>query len=259
LVLLSQSTNTVAEAVTIGTDNTAAIQAEVDALELDLAAHVQNVTDAHDIDTLRTDLAAHVANVTDAHDIDDKLVWAGRWAAGSYKRNDLVNDSGWLAVANVDTSQRPIENQDWMLPTVPSWVASSVPGPIVLGVRLPFTATTVIKRLRAWLNVGSTLSLVVDPLGTPVRQDWPLTGTGWIDVDLPDIALPSGAQVDLFLTVPGASAPQDVIPNGWPVAAGFRQIGVYNPATVVLVRDQYGVDMLAAYFGLDWDLVSWPS
>jgi len=238
LVLLSHSTSAVTEVVTIEAGTTDQLAQDIAAVELDLAAHV--------------------ANVADAHGIDNKLAWAGRWEAGAYKRNDMVNDSGWLAVANVDTVERPVTDVDWILPTVPAWVSSSIPGPLILGARFTLAAVTVTKRLRAWVNIGSTLSLVVDPLGISERQDFPVTGTGWVEVDLADLVLPAGTVIDLFLSVPGDPAPQDVIVNGWPTLHGFKQVGVYNPATVVLTRDQYGVDMAGATFSLDWDLVSWP-
>jgi len=274
LVLLSQSTNAVSEVITTGSDETAAIKAEVDALELNLASHVANVTDAHDIDVktaaikaevdaLELSLASHVANVTDAHGIDDKLVWAGRWALGAYKRNDLVNYQHSLFVAKVGTTATPTQAMDWVLPAAPTWASSNVPGPLIVGMRFTSTLKAVLTKLRAWVNTNSMLSIVRDPLGAALRQDFDVTGAGeWVSVDIADKPVYVGEVVDVFLTVPGDATPNtplDQIVDGWPVgeAKGFRQLGTYDPATVVLTRNQYGVDRLGVLVNADWSLMLW--
>jgi hypothetical protein len=230
------------------------IEDDIDIIRTDLAEL------RADHEELRADFENHLANIFDAHRIDNKLVWAGLWAPGVYKRNDMVTDSGWQTVAKVETWQRPVTDAGWLIPTVPPWVSTSEPGPLVMGARFTVAAITAIQRLRAWVTVAGTLSLVVDPLGpTPVRQDFPVTGTGWVEVEFPDIVLPSGVTIDLFLSIPSNPAPQDVIVDGWPTQKGFAQVGVYDPTTVVLTRDQYGVDVRNSVFGSDWDLVSWPS
>jgi hypothetical protein len=38
---------------------------------------------------------------------DTPMVWQGTWTSRQYARSEVVNDEGWLMVANVDTSERP--------------------------------------------------------------------------------------------------------------------------------------------------------
>lgn len=96
----------------------------------------------------------------------DMMAWRGEWAAGAYKKGDVVTDSAWTMVANKDTSAlaapQPVGGAD-VAPTYP------VPPGFTTETALVTNSHTIVQRYlipadaSAVLQKGSFFVSAVDP------------------------------------------------------------------------------------------------
>lgn len=237
LVLLSQSTAATAEQVQDGTATTDQLQQEVDAVEQDLAAHVQNVTDAHAI--------------------DDKLEWHGVWAAGAYVRNDMVRDQGWLMVANIDTSDAPAPaglGEEYQLAPEPTW-GPPVAVPAVFGMRWSRGFGRLYGVRVKIPNAGpADVYLMINGVRRDIATAEALAANTWREWLFEPILL--GGPTDLVVSAGSYLFSTNYFLD--PDVRGFYGT-TYPPSSVT--DEAYGADMLIDHLieSPDWDVMVWPN
>ena len=184
------------------------------------------------------------AMTTDAlNDLDSRLPantvnWAGLWTAGSYKKNDMVRDEGWLSIANVDTSERPIPIHTDILEYVINDDGSTYQtvtetlNEIKVGNELEIIQGGWMHGARVWLfndvSIEQTIVMGVynstgdfDELDRQVMENDLITSTGYYEFrfDTPVLMLP-GMRVVCFVLVKATASQTDIFNDTWTYSGG---------------------------------------
>ena len=175
--------------------------------ELIKLAQVGNVDNTSDADKpVSTDTQA-------ALDLkDDKTApvhWLGRWAMGSYLKNDMVTDDDWLMIANKNTQERaspqpsgePFWFYDGTLTSNPVTARQ-----VIFGNRYDPLEAGYLSAVRINVIAGNFYQVyyVEDPLGTPIHRvivNFTASTTGWTSFNISDIVFSAGQVMDFYALV----------------------------------------------------------
>lgn len=147
----------------------------------------------------------------------DALRWAGYWEDGKYRRNDVVVDNGWLAVAIRDTiappAPRPIGDIRNIInvPGAPTFAVNNVnSGSLVIGTRYTFPNKIYIREARFYAPAAAAglrfdAWIVLDPETDPsfyVLASADVIGSGdtgkWIDLPIGLTFVQDSRKVDII-------------------------------------------------------------
>ena len=96
---LSRVTNS----TTVIKETTTEQEGDIEDLEYNLSAHLQDNTNPH---LTRHAQLSDVAFPTILDNPHGMMRWLGNWVAGDYLKHDVVRDGDWLMIANKDTNER---------------------------------------------------------------------------------------------------------------------------------------------------------
>ena len=144
-------------------------------------------------------------------EITNKMEWKNVWAEGTYDKNDVVTDEGWLMIANKQTGDRPapqtLGGPSTALPDVPGFVTQQNGSVVYSGHLYTFTQGGWIQGLRVWvptLNETTNYQIVItkDPYGAPqtsVITSPVLNQNSWSIISLGNTIALAGDQYLVFV------------------------------------------------------------
>ena len=146
------------------------------------------------------------------------MLWRGQWVSQTYPKNSVVNDGGWLMIANKETSAQAAPQDVGLpsseLPDTPAWSESSYSGLVLSGHEYTLTKPGYFKRIDVWAPEVTAQTnyriLVIDyqdpanpkiiSIANPV-----LTADAWTPVAVGKTPFPVGAVVGVFIEAYSAS------------------------------------------------------
>ena len=156
-----------------------------------------------------------------------RMNWAGEYAETDYILNDVVNDGGWLMIANKDTSDRaapqPVGIPTYALPELPTWTEASSVDVIHSGHDYTFTAACWIQRIRVWvpqLNATTNYRFVIANITNPsiplitVIPEPVLFVDNWTEIVINNYVVPIGTVLRVYVDALNSGTDTNVT-GGW--------------------------------------------
>ena len=143
-----------------------------------------------------------------------RMEWKGDWQAGTYKKHQVVNDSGWTMIALTETTDRaapqPTGESAWQLPETPSWSTAQTAPLSVQGLRFTVGDFSTIDGFRFYraTNTGNEeYSYYIQDLTDPANPrmigfgSLPQGPIGWAELSLTGTFYYEGQVIDIqFVT-----------------------------------------------------------
>lgn len=145
-------------------------------------------------------------------------LWRGQWQSQTYPKNSVVNDNGWLMIANKETSAQAapqdVGSPVFDLPDTPAWAESTYSGLVLSGHEYTLTKPGYIKRIDVWapeVSAQSTYRVLLidyqDPANPKITSiaDPALVAEQWSTISVGQLPFPAGAVIGVFLEKYSAS------------------------------------------------------
>ena len=167
-------------------------------------------------------------NPTPAADGGLITTWHGTWVSRVYPPGSMVQDDGWLMVANKETSDEAspelVGAADFIAPDVPAWVDNTPSTTLVIsGHRYTFSTGQFISAWRVWIpaisaniNYHVVIRDITDPANPFDRINTaisPLAGAAWHTVNLAGVIFGAGTVIEFTLLASDDTATTDFTGN----------------------------------------------
>lgn len=164
--------------------------------------------------------------------------WHGTWVSRVYPPGSMVQDEGWLMVANKETSDKAapqlVGAADFIAPDAPIWVDNTPSTTLVVsGHRYTFSEGQFISAWRVWIPaVGATINYhvlirnITDPVSPVFILDEdinPITPAAWFTVNLAGVIAAAGTVIEFTLLASDQTATNDFT-GSWAYDRGTANI-----------------------------------
>lgn len=163
------------------------------------------------------------ADITDL----DRTQWEGNYVETQYQKNDMVNDVGWLMVANKDTGDRaaPMPSGDpvYSLPDTPVWTYLANTSVVHSGTEFTFTEGGWLQRVRVWVptlssstNYRFVIADITDPAVPLVRfiPEPILFEDEWTDIVINNYVVSAGTVLIAYVDALNSGSNSNIT-GGW--------------------------------------------
>jgi len=156
-------------------------------------------------DTVQARLTAGMLNYLR----DNPVVWRGNWGPGTYRKNEMVLDTGWTMIALVETTDRAAPQPSGLASYQYSGSAPEsavVAKQVIFGNRYSPVLNIILSNYRVNVIIGNhyTIYGVLDPLGDKIITeiaDFVASITGWLEISKANVNVRAGTVFDMVVIV----------------------------------------------------------